>query len=99
MTTDKKPAELVEHRFKFTCTFGESERVETRIRSEAFVRGMLLDNFQSMSGVTSLKDRVYGVKVRGTKTQVKEFAQWWEEHAEDLCDTRTVLGIFIKEHL
>jgi hypothetical protein len=97
--TDKNPEELEEHRFKFNCTFGELDRIETRIRSECFVRGMLLDNFNGMSGLTALKDRTYGVRVRGTKKQITDFKKWWEEHEEDLCDTRTVLGAFIRDHL
>lgn len=96
--TDKKPEELEEHRFKFTCMFGEMERIETRIRGEAFVRGLLVDNFQSMSG-WAVKDRLYGVKVRGTKKEVADFKKWWADVEEDLCATRTLVGVFVKDHL
>jgi hypothetical protein len=94
----EKKEELQEHRFKFTCSFGELERIETRIRSECFVREMLLDNLESMSGLTALKERVHGVKVRGTKTQLADFKKWWADHEEDLCDTRTLIGVFIRDH-
>jgi hypothetical protein len=101
MSANKKKEEveeeLIEHRFTFTCMLTETDRVETRVRAYCFEQGILVDNFEGIGGM--IKDRTYGVRIRGTKAQITAFKKWWAEHQEDLCRPSSFLGLVIQDYL
>ena len=97
MTKKKDELDTAEFNFTFECVFTEKSRIEKRIRTQCFERSLLVDNFKSLGGF--VKDCAYGVKVQGTSESVEEFKSWWMSHEKDLCDTRSVVGAFIRDNL